>query len=58
MTPEQKKEVKKIGKQLQDIFPDMFGNIRFNLAPGRKEVNANITNDEGDGIATEESVKL
>jgi len=41
MTVEQEKEVIKIGQKLQEIFPKMYGSIRFNLKPGREVVNIN-----------------
>lgn len=51
MTKEQKKqlaELAKIGEQIQKIFPDMYGKVyfRFNLIPGRKDVNMNYGVEE------------
>ena len=55
MTNEQRKELKKIGKRLQLLFPDFYGSMQFNLAVG-KPVNLNIT--EGVDITVRENVKL
>lgn len=48
MTKEQDKKLAEIGKQIQDIFPDMYGKVyfRFNLIPGRKDVNMNYGVEE------------
>lgn len=54
MTPEQKKELAKIGVKVREIFPDMYGSVRFNLKPGRKESNVNVA----DTIEVEQSLKL
>ncbi len=42
MTPEQLEKLYAIGKQIQKICPEMHGNIRFNLKPGRDSVNINF----------------
>jgi len=42
MTPEQKKELSKIGKKLAALFPAMFASVKFNLRPGRKYANVNF----------------
>lgn len=42
MTQVQERALTEIGEQIKGLFPDMYGSIRFNLAPGRKEVNVNI----------------
>ena len=44
MTSEQEKKLADIGIQIQKIFPDTHGNVyfRFNLQPGRKNVNMNF----------------
>ena len=46
-TPEQKKSLARIGREIMDMFPDVYGKIwfNFNLKPGRKEVNVNIGNE-------------
>ena len=31
-----------VGKKIQRICPNMYGSIRFNLKPGREDVNINI----------------
>ena len=54
MTPEQKQKLAEIGKQVRDLFPDMYGSVRFNLKPGRKESNVNVA----DTIEVEQSLKL
>ncbi len=43
MTPEQDKKLAEIGKQIADLFPDMYGKVyfQFNLKPGREDVNMN-----------------
>lgn len=46
MTPEQEKEVITIGRKLQEIFPKMYGSIKFNLSPERKNVNINIAENK------------
>ena len=42
MTKVQLERLHNIGKQIQEICPDMHGSIRFNLKPGRDAVNLNI----------------
>jgi hypothetical protein len=42
MTQEQQNKLYEIGKQLQKALPEMYGSIRFNLKPGRNDVNINI----------------
>lgn len=54
MTPEQKKQLAEIGKKVRELFPDMYGWVRFNLNPSRKSVNVNIA----DTIEVEQSLKL
>ena len=48
MTKEQEKQLAEIGEQIQKIFPDMYGKVyfRFNLIPGRKDVNFNYGVEE------------
>ncbi len=43
MTAEQDKKLADIGKQIADLFPDMYGKVyfSFNLKPGRPDVNLN-----------------
>lgn len=42
MTEQQLAKLRIVGKQIQEICPDMHGSIRFNLKPGRDTVNINI----------------
>ncbi len=42
MTQEQLEKLYVIGKQIQEICPDFYGGIRFNLKPGRDSVNVNL----------------
>ena len=42
MTQEQLEKLRIIGKKIQEICPDMYGSIRFNLKPGREAVNVNF----------------
>lgn len=42
MTKEQLDKVQAMGKQLQDLLPDMYGSVKFNLKPGRESVNVNF----------------
>ena len=48
MTKEQEKKLAEIGEQIQKLFPDMYGKVffRFNLIPGRKDVNFNYGVEE------------
>ena len=48
MTPEQDKKLAEIGEQIFKIFPKMYGKVffRFNLIPGRKDVNFNYGVEE------------
>lgn len=43
MTQEQDKKLAEIGRQIADLFPDMYGKVyfQFNLKPGREDVNMN-----------------
>ena len=43
ITPEQKKKLAEIGKQVRELFPNMYGSVRFNLCPTRELTNINIT---------------
>lgn len=54
MTPEQKSKLSDIGKEVRELFPDMYGSVRFNLKPNRKETNVNIA----DTIEVEQSLRL
>lgn len=54
MTSEQKRRLTKIGEQVRELFPDMYGWVRFNLNPSRKSVNVNVA----DTIEVEQSLKL
>lgn len=42
MTKEQLEKLHEVGKKIQRICPDMYGSLRFNLKPGREDVNLNI----------------
>lgn len=42
MTAEDKKKLIKACKLVKEVFPDMLGNIRFNLHPEREKINCNI----------------
>lgn len=42
MTAEDKKKLIQACKLVRKVFPDMNGNVRFNLAKGREKVNMNI----------------
>ena len=42
MTKEQLDKLHLIGKKIQEVCPDMYGSIRFNLKPGREDVNVNF----------------
>ncbi len=48
MTPEQDKKLAEIGVQIQKLFPGMYGKVffKFNLIPGRKDVNFNYGVEE------------
>lgn len=48
LTPEQEKQLNEIGQKIHGMFPDMHGNVffRFNVVPGRKQVNVNIGTEE------------
>ncbi len=42
MTQEDKKKLIKACKLVREVFPDMSGNVKFNLAKGREKVNMNV----------------
>jgi len=42
MTEEQEQQLEKIGEAVAHLFPEMYGNVRFNLKAG-KVVNYNVT---------------
>lgn len=42
MTTEDKKKIIKACKLVREVFPDMTGNVKFNLAKGREKVNMNV----------------
>ena len=42
MTKEQTEKLHTIGKQIQEMFPDMYGSVKFNLQPNRESVNMNF----------------
>lgn len=48
MTEKQDRRLDEIGQELLKLFPRMHGNVyfRFNLKPGRKEVNMNYGTEE------------
>ncbi len=54
MTPEQKTKLAELSRKVREMFPDMYGSIRFNLKPDRKETNVNVA----DTIEVEQSLKL
>lgn len=43
MTAENKKKMIKACKLVKEVFPDICGNVRFNLHPEREKVNYNVT---------------
>jgi uncharacterized protein YdhG (YjbR/CyaY superfamily) len=44
MTPEQRKKMQEIGKQIKDALPDIFGSVSFNLSKVSR--NVKITYNE------------
>jgi len=42
MTAEDKKKLIQACKLVKEVFPNMCGNIRFNLHPEREKVNYNV----------------
>ena len=42
MTVEDKKKLIQACKLVKEVFPDMCGNVKFNLHPEREKVNCNI----------------
>lgn len=42
MTAEDKKKLIQACKLVREVFPDMSGNVKFNLAKGREKVNMNV----------------
>lgn len=42
MTPDQLEKLHDIGKGIQKVCPEMYGSIRFNLKPTRKDTNINV----------------
>ena len=46
MTKEQLEKLHVIGKQIQEICPNMYGSVKFNLRPGRQSVNINLVVEE------------
>ena len=42
MTPEDKKKLIQACKLVKEVFPNMSGNVRFNLTNGREKVNLNV----------------
>lgn len=42
MTAEDKKKLIKACKLVREVFPDICGNVKFNLMVGREKVNMNI----------------
>ncbi len=59
ITPEQRNQLREVGKKICRIFPNMFGNVffRFNLRPGRKDINVNVGLDESYIIKDEDPNK-
>jgi len=39
---EDKKKLIKACKLVKEVFPDLSGNVQFNLAKGREKVNMNV----------------
>ena len=42
MTAEDNKKLIKACKLIKEVFPNMCGNVKFNLHPEREKVNCNI----------------
>ena len=42
MTPEDKKKLIQACKLIKQVFPNMYGNVKFNLSPERRKININI----------------
>lgn len=42
MTIEDKKKLIKACKLVKEVFPNMWGNVKFNLSPERQKININI----------------
>lgn len=47
MTEEQLEKLHAIGKKIQEICPKIYTSIKFNLKPGRTDVNINLEIDDG-----------
>ena len=45
MTAEQEQTIERIGRELKLIFPDMHGNIQFNMNPDVEEVRVKVIDD-------------
>ena len=45
MTVEQEQTIERIGRELKLTFPDMHGNIQFNMNPDIKEVRVKVVDD-------------
>ena len=42
MTEEDKKKLIRACKLVKEVFPNMWGNVKFNLNPERQKININI----------------
>lgn len=42
MTAEDKKKIIKACKLIKEVFPNLCGNVKFNLHPEREKVNVNV----------------
>ncbi len=41
-TPEQDKALKRMNRELRDLFPKFYGSVRFNLNPKINKFNINV----------------
>lgn len=46
MTATQEKTIERIGKELKLTFPDMHGNIQFNMNPDVNEIRVKVVDDK------------
>ena len=42
MTADDEKKIEKANRLIKEVFPNMCGNVRFNLHPERVKVNVNV----------------
>lgn len=45
MTQQQEQAIERIGKELRLLFPDMYGNIQFNMNPEMQDVRVKFVDD-------------